>query len=81
MVLDCGETWETKKARLSEWHPFFALWPRRVTVLNGRHKCAWLQMIERKGKYCTIEDTWLRMHIPDWWEWSYRLPSDGDNRA
>lgn len=75
MILDCGETWDAKKARLSEWHPFFALLPRRVAVVNGRHKCAWLETIERKGIYRTLGYPYY-MLTPDWWQWVYRSRGD-----
>ena len=47
MKFDCGETWEEYKERLSEWHSFFALIPRKV----GEHDCRWLEVIERRMTY------------------------------
>ncbi len=68
MKFSCGESWESVKARLSEWHPYFALWPRVVAVHNGRLECRWLETIERRG---TLH--WL--HLSGWsWSWSYRAP-------
>lgn len=46
MKFDCGETWYEKKERLSNWHPFFCLLPRKI----ADHDCRWLEYVERKGK-------------------------------
>lgn len=67
MLFDCGETWEAKKARLSEWHPFFALRPRTVSIEGGRKTCAWLQWIERSGFCYSFWQDGV-------WCWYYRLP-------
>ena len=56
MKFDCGETWEEKSIRLSKWHRFFAIWPRRV----ADHDCRCFEWIERRGVF------W------DGWDWEYR---------
>jgi hypothetical protein len=73
MRWDCGpdaaereEIWLKEKARLEEWHGFFALWPRRV----GNHDCRWLERIERRGRF--IPGFW---DCPDRWHWEYRALS------
>ena len=58
MILSCGESREV----LENWHPFFAIFPRRVGTENGRIICAWLETIERKGK----------CHERFGWDWEYR---------
>ena len=65
MKIDCGETWADKKARLSEWHPFFTLWPRML----ASHDCRWLEWIERKGDYFSCPLT------GGGWLWQYRAKS------
>lgn len=62
MKFNCGETWSTKKARLSEWHSFFAWYPIMITD----HDCRWMERIERKGKY------WFVPYVGGGWNWSYR---------
>lgn len=55
MIINCGMPRDERRAlareaeyaRLSQWHPFFALWPRRV----GAERCVWLEWIRRKGVY------------------------------
>lgn len=80
MILDCGETWETKLARLQEWHPFFTLLPRRIAVVNGRHQCAWLQTIYRKGAYIEPVGMALLYGCGPYWRWEYRLSGDQDRQ-
>lgn len=57
MKFNCGPSPETKRMRreyaahaehlrLTNWHSFFTLWPRRV----GENDCRWLERIERRGK-------------------------------
>jgi hypothetical protein len=65
MIFSCGENWEAKIARLSKWHDFFPIFPRTVTVEGGKDICAWLQIIERKGKHYS--------YIESWWSWEYRV--------
>lgn len=65
MIFSCGENWETKRDRLSEWHDFFPLFPRTVSVEGGKDICAWLETIQRKG---TFHPSW----DDPWWEWDYR---------
>lgn len=61
MKFDCGETWEEKHKRLSNWHDTFAWTPKRV----GNHDCRWLETVERKGTYfCCLGE--------GFWEWKYR---------
>lgn len=56
MKFNCGPSPEAKRAlkleaenkeqlRLTNWHSFFALWPRRV----GENDCRFLEQIERRG--------------------------------
>ena len=51
MKINCGPTPEERnKARheyLTNWHPFFCLWPRRL----GPNDCRWLETIQRKKTY------------------------------
>lgn len=61
MKFDCGETWNERKVRLSNWHKFFAIFPRRV----GIHDCRWMETIERKGK---LQGSWDGVD----WYWEYR---------
>lgn len=74
MRFSCGENWKHKLARLREWHPFFALWPRTVTVENGRDVCVWLQWIERKGKFYSFP-------MDSWWDWEYRERKPGGYKS
>lgn len=60
MKVNCGETWEEKKARLFAWHRFFCLWPRRV----GPGDCRWLEYIWRRGTFVGVWDPY--------WEWEYK---------
>lgn len=74
MMINCGPPLderlaardERKKAYLSQWHPFFALWPRRI----GASRCVWLEWIRRKGRY--IDNGY---HGGEW-VWEYRLSLD-----
>lgn len=60
MKFDCGETWQEKKARLSQWHRHFAWRPVKLSD----HDCRWLEFVERRGSY---ECGW------EWgWTWEYR---------
>lgn len=63
MKFDCGESWQEKKARLSEWHSFFAIFPKKV----GPHDCRFMEAIERKGEY--LSDT---LYLGSVWLWQYR---------
>jgi hypothetical protein len=65
MKYDCGETWPEKKARLSNWHKFFCLWPRKV----ADHDCRWLEYIERQGELSYSSMDGFE------WEWEYRAIS------
>ena len=74
MKLNCGLPaderaalkWKAKKAYLEQWHPFFALWPRRV----GPTQCVWLEWIRRKGTWCEYQ------YHGAWWRYEYRLSID-----
>ena len=75
MKFNCGPTWEEKQelrkieeAKLKEWHPFFAIIPKRV----GSHDCRCFEWIERKG--VKHEGFWCSAanYIPSWWIWEYR---------
>lgn len=50
---------------LREWHPFFALLPRRVSA----NQCRWLEWIERKGHLLGISK------FKYWYEFQYRAKS------
>jgi len=75
---NCGPTPAERRARiakrmaereeyLSNWHPYFALVPRRV----GSGDCRWLETIERKG--ARVPSNWERGFINDVeWIWDYR---------
>lgn len=59
MKFDCGnlgESLEEKKARLKEWHTWFAWHPIRI----GPHDYRWLETVVRKGRF-----------QGDYWEWQY----------
>ena len=64
MKFNCGPTlWyrlERRRRYLSDWHPFFALFPKRISDTE----CIWLETIERKGERVGRR----RSH----WYWSYR---------
>lgn len=73
MKFNCGPTflqkweqkWEaqkTQKKYLSNWHPYFALLPRR---LNKTNEWRWLETIERQGMYRLSWDG-------GYWDWEYR---------
>ncbi len=68
MKFNCGETYESKQARLSDWHPFFALFPRVVAVNGGRQEWRWLETIERKGSHLGGRYGWI---------WEYRARWNG----
>lgn len=61
MRINCGPTPKERVKKLKQWHPFFALWPRRV----GPNDCRWLETIERKGEFWAIE-------MYSGWNWEYR---------
>jgi hypothetical protein len=79
MRFNCGPTWEEKQMlsqmkekqeqeRLTQWHPFFCLWPRRCGKI-----CVWLETIERKGV-----QRWDDYGGPSW-SWSYRTPDQAEH--
>lgn len=84
MKFNCGPSPETKRKRkehaadvehlrLINWHPFFALRPRRI----GENDCRWLEQIERKGT--RVQRSQITMHgILNYWtyEWQYRAKQD-----
>lgn len=61
MKFNCGPTTEERREYLANWHPFFAVLPRRV----GSHDCRWFEWIERKGSY-------IIGRSGVWWNWKYR---------
>lgn len=67
MKFNCGPTrLEKRRARhkyLTSWHPFFAIWPRRV----GKDDCRMLEIIYRIGRY---ETSYTSDDTP-WWTWEY----------
>lgn len=65
MRFSCGETWDAKLKRLSNWHPYFAWYPVSVAVENDRHVCAWLETVWRKGEFHRFIEI-------SWWDWEYR---------
>lgn len=66
MKFSCGENWKHKKERLENWHDFFCLWPRTISVdETGKDICAWIETIERRGSFiCWPGDCY--------WNWEYR---------
>lgn len=62
MRFDCGETWPERRARLENWHLFFAWYPVKIKD----HDCAWLERVLRKGKWdCNWgESTWTWSYSP-----------------
>ena len=65
MKLSCGETWEAKEERLSNWHDKF-LWFQTVIGTRGdRYDCRWLETVQRKGEYRCCWDN-------GYWVWDYR---------
>ena len=66
MRFSCAEETEAWKKRISQWHPFFPLWPREVDVVDGRWRCAWLETVERRAT--RIYDGYFIL-------WEYRWPS------
>lgn len=68
MRLNCGPTsydkFYAKQEACKVWHPFFALWPRRIT---GTNECAWLETIRRRGEY-------VGGYGGSYWEWEYSTP-------
>lgn len=74
MQFNCGQSsYEKYMARMGElknWHPFFALLPRRAG-----HTCHWLEYIERKG---TRVRGWNKFDQRiDRWSWEYRAANAG----
>ena len=61
MKFDCGETHEERKARLGQWHRWFAWHPAKL----GDHDCRWLEVVDRKGTY-------HESYCEEWWTWEYR---------
>lgn len=47
MKFNCGPTYEVKVEQQKNWHPFFAILPRRV----GPDECRWLEWIERRREW------------------------------
>lgn len=61
MKFDCGETFAEKRARLGQWHRFYAIFPRRI----GPHDCRMFEILERRGTHSSDESG-------SWWYWEYR---------
>jgi hypothetical protein len=65
-----GETWESERTRLENWHKWFAWYPVTVaTVLmpdgKTRKLKSWLITVLRKGTFHSwIEDCY--------WDWEYK---------
>jgi hypothetical protein len=47
MRFDCGETYDERISRLTNWHRWFAWHPIKV----ADHDCRWLEYVERKITY------------------------------
>jgi hypothetical protein len=65
MEFYCGLTDEERDKRDSEWHDFFALFPRTIQVRNGYFICACLQTIQRRAVGIVY---WDGRYV----EWEYR---------
>ena len=63
MKVNCGKTWEEKRAAKEKWHKWFAWYPVRI----GSHDCRWWETIERKGEYKLLSD------IECGWIYEYRV--------
>lgn len=61
MKWDCGRSWPEEYAAKRQWHSWFAWFPVRV----GTHDCRWLELVERKGEYCSSWDY-------AFWSYEYR---------
>ncbi len=55
------ERWKRKKARLEDWHYWFAWRPVRLNT----GECCWLEKVRRKG---TFEEGYF---CGDYWTWEY----------
>jgi len=78
MIVDCGpsigERFEARtadrKTRLSQWHAFYCLWPRRIG-----NRCVWLHWIRRKIRF---EQDW---YDGGWYEYpEYRFTVEDEAR-
>ena len=65
MRFNCGDSYIVWTTRLTNWHPFFALFPRKIGEKDGKDICAWLEWIERKGKF-------VSSYGDSGWVWEYR---------
>ena len=72
-----SESWETRKRRLTDWHPWFAWRP----VQAGEHK-AWLEWVERRLSFKPDQPWWtpsMSQVVLSLWDREYRLtPARGD---
>ncbi len=68
MKFDCGETRQEWIDRLSQWHDFYAIWPRKVAA----HDCRVFETIERRGRYWAAGNGWF--------VWEYRA-KNSDNQT
>lgn len=66
MKFNCGETWTEQKARLEQWHRWFAWYPVKIS----NHDCRWFETIERRG---TFWSPWGDA----FWHWTYRVIENG----
>lgn len=69
MKFDCGDRGKAKIARMKEWHRWFAWRPIRL----ADHDCRWLEVVERKGTYHSLQDV---MDPFSWWAFEYRPLSE-----
>jgi hypothetical protein len=66
MIWENGLTWEGEKVKKEKWHKWFAWYPVIIGKTEDEHHIkAWLQYIERQGKYACCYDG-------GFWIWNYR---------
>jgi hypothetical protein len=70
-----GETWESKKKRLGDWHKWFAWFPVVIDLKEMpdgkiRRVKAWLCYVERKGALVKVMRSQWSYSLG--WEWEYR---------
>lgn len=71
MKIDCGPAWPEKRARLEQWHDWFAWYPVRV----ASHDCRWLERVGRKGVLLSARRGGI-------WRWQYRTKGvENENKA
>lgn len=65
---DCRTVREVKETeRIKRWHPFFCIWPRRMTYSDIENDCRVFEKVLRRG-------TWHRGYfdVPSHWTWEYK---------